>query len=364
MSKKIHNFSAGPAILPAEVIKEAAQGALEFNNLGMSILEISHRSKDFIAVMEEARTLVKELMGLGSDYQVLFLGGGASMQFAMVPSNLLVSGGTAAYINTGVWASKAIKEAKMIGNVNVIASSEDKKFSYIPKNYTIPKDANYLHITSNNTIYGTQMHSFPDSPIPVVCDMSSDIFSGRVDFSKFSLIYAGAQKNMGAAGATMVIVKESILGKTGRKMLSMLDYQVHIKGESMYNTPPVFPIYVSLLTLKWLKKNGGLAWIEKINDEKAKLMYSEIDRNSLFTGTCAIEDRSKMNACFLLKKPELEETFNKMWKEAGISGIVGHRDVGGYRASMYNALTIDSVKALVDIMKEFEKKYADTKVTA
>ncbi|HXP49952.1 MAG TPA: 3-phosphoserine/phosphohydroxythreonine transaminase [Bacteroidia bacterium] len=364
MSKKVHNFSAGPAILPAEAIKEAAQGAIEFNNLGMSILEISHRSKDFIAVMEEARSLVKELMGLNEGYQVLFLGGGASMQFAMVPSNLLATGGTAAYVNTGVWASKAIKEAKMLGNVNVIASSEDKKFRYIPKNYTVPTDANYLHLTSNNTIYGTQDFNFPKSPIPLVCDMSSDIFSRQLDFSKFDLIYAGAQKNMGAAGATMVIVKESLLGKTGRKMLSMLDYQVHIKGESMYNTPPVFPIYVSLLTLKWLKKNGGLAWIEKQNDAKAKLMYDEIDRNSLFTGTCAKEDRSKMNACFLLKKPELEETFNKMWKAEGISGLPGHRDVGGYRASMYNALPLESVQVLVDVMKEFEKKYADTKVTA
>src|SRR3984957_12352366 len=356
MSKKVHNFSAGPAVLPAEVIKEAAQGALEFNNLGMSILEMSHRSKDFIAVMEEARSLVKELMGLGNEYQVLFLGGGASMQFAMVPCNLLATGGTAAYVNTGVWASKAIKEAKGIGNVNVIASSEDKKFGYIPKNYTIPADANYLHITSNNTIYGTQMHDFPTSPIPVVCDMSSDIFSRRVDFSKFDLIYAGAQKNMGAAGATMVIVKESLLGKTGRKMFSMLDYQVHIKGESMYNTPPVFSVYVCMLTMRWIKKNGGLAWIEEINRKKAELMYSEIDRNSLFTGTVVKEDRSWMNATFLLTKPELEETFNKMWKEAGIGGIKGHRDVGGYRASMYNALTLEDVQALVDVMKDFEKK--------
>src|ERR1700722_4503241 len=224
---------------------------------------MSHRSKDFIGVMEEARSLVKELMGLGNDYQVLFLGGGASMQFAMVPCNLLKTGGTAAYLNTGVWASKAIKEAKQLGNINVIASSEDKKFSYVPKNYTIPTDANYLHITSNNTIYGTQMQSYPDSPIPVVCDMSSDIFSRKVDFSKFSLIYAGAQKNMGAAGATMVVVREDMLGKTGRNMFSMLDYKVHIKGESMYNTPPVFSIYVSLLTMKWLKKNGGLARIKK-----------------------------------------------------------------------------------------------------
>ena len=362
--KKVHNFSAGPAVLPAEVLKEAAQACIEFNNSGMSILEVSHRDKDFMNVMEEARSLVKELMGLGNGYQVLFLGGGASTQFAMVPSNLLLKDKPAAYVNTGVWASKAIKEAKLVGDVNVIASSEDKKFGYIPAGYNVPDDASYLHVTSNNTIYGTQMHSFPQSSVPFVCDMSSDIFSRQRDFNKFDLIYAGAQKNIGAAGATVVVVKEDILGKTGRKMFSMLDYAVHIKGESMFNTPPVFSVYVCLLTLKWLKKNGGLAWIERLNDEKAKTMYGEIDRNSLFTGTCVKEDRSKMNACFLLKKPELEETFNKMWKEAGISGIKGHRDVGGYRASLYNALSIESVKTLVEVMTEFEKKYADTKVTA
>ncbi|HTB31243.1 MAG TPA: 3-phosphoserine/phosphohydroxythreonine transaminase [Bacteroidia bacterium] len=351
-----HNFSAGPAILPAEVIQEAAAGVLNINNTGLSILEVSHRDKDFMAIMEEARSLVTELMGLGSEYKVLFLGGGASLQFAMVPSNLLVTGGTAAYVDTGVWAHKAIKEAKLIGNINVVASSENEKYNHIPKNFTIPTEANYLHITSNNTIYGTQIHHFPDSPIPVVCDMSSDIFSRRVDFNKFSLIYAGTQKNMGAAGATMVVVKESILGKTGRKMFSMLDYQVHIKGESMYNTPPVFSVYACLLTMRWLKKNGGLGWIEEINRRKAELMYSEIDRNSIFMGTVVEEDRSWMNATFLLTKPELEETFNKMWKEAGIVGIKGHRDVGGYRASMYNALTVDDVQALVDVMKELEKK--------
>jgi phosphoserine aminotransferase len=351
-----HNFSAGPAILPAEVIQEAAAGVLNINNTGLSILEVSHRDKDFAAIMEESRALVIELMGLGSEYKVLFLGGGASLQFAMVPSNLLISGGTAAYVDTGVWAHKAIKEAKLIGNINVVASSENEKYNHIPKNFTIPADASYLHITSNNTIYGTQIHHFPDSPVPVVCDMSSDIFSRKVDFKKFSLIYAGTQKNMGAAGATVVVVKESVLGKTGRKMFSMLDYQVHIKGESMYNTPPVFSVYACLLTMRWLKKNGGLGWIEEINRKKEELMYSEIDRNSLFTGTVVKEDRSWMNATFLLTKPELEETFNKMWKEAGIVGIKGHRDVGGYRASMYNALTIEDVQALVDVMKELEKK--------
>jgi phosphoserine aminotransferase len=309
--------------------------------------------------MEEARSLVKELLGLDNNYQVLFLGGGASLQFAMVPYNLLRDNGKAAYVNTGVWASKAIKEAKLIGNVEVIASSEDRKFSYIPKGYTIPEDADYLHITSNNTIYGTQMQIFPDSPIPVVCDMSSDIFSRKIDAKKFALIYAGAQKNMGPAGTTMVAIREDILGKVERKMLSMMDYRVHIKGESMYNTPPVFPVYVSMLTMKWLKNNGGLEWIEKINNQKAELLYNEIDRNSMFKGTVeAKEDRSKMNVTFVLTKPELEAEFDKLTKEANLSGLKGHRDVGGYRASLYNALPLESVKVLVDVMKEFENKFA------
>lgn len=359
LTKKVHNFSAGPGILPAEVLKQAAEACINFDNLNLSLLEISHRSKNYEAVMDEVRALTKELLGVGEGWQVLFLGGGASLQFGMVPSNLLRDGGTAAYVNTGVWASKAIKEAKIIGNTKVIASSEDKKFGYIPKGYDIPTDADYLHITSNNTIYGTQMKSFPKSSVPLVCDMSSDIFSRPVDGNQFSLIYAGAQKNMGPAGATMVAVREDILGKTGRKMLSMLDYQVHIKGGSMYNTPPVFPIYVVLLTLRWLKKNGGLSWIGKVNNEKAAAMYGEIDRNSLFTGTVIDkEDRSNMNVTFVMTKPELEPQFDAMWKEAGISGIRGHRDVGGYRASLYNALPLESVKALVEVMQEFEKKFA------
>jgi phosphoserine aminotransferase len=355
---KVHNFSAGPGILPAEVLKQAAEACINFDNMNLSLLEISHRSKNYEKVMEEARSIIKELFEVGDEYEVLYLGGGASLQFAMVPYNLMRESGSAAYVNTGVWASKAIKEAKIIGNTKVIASSEDKKFTYIPKGYEIPTDADYLHITSNNTIYGTQMKSFPKSPIPLVCDMSSDIFSRKVNAKDFSLIYAGAQKNMGPAGSTMVMVKKDILGKTGRKMLSMLDYQVHIKGGSMYTTPPVFPIYVTLLTLKWLKKNGGIAWIEKINQQKADLLYNEIDRNSMFVGTVAKEDRSHMNACFLLHKPELEPEFDKFWKDAGISGLRGHRDVGGYRASMYNALPLESVQALVDAMKEFEKKFA------
>lgn len=355
---KVHNFSAGPGILPQEVLKEASEACINFDNLNLSLLEISHRSKNYEAVMDESRALVKELFEVGDEYEVLYLGGGASLQFAMVPYNLLRENGTAAYVNTGVWASKAIKEAKIIGNTNVIASSEDKKFTYIPKGYDIPKDADYLHITSNNTIYGTQMKSFPKCDIPLVCDMSSDIFSRKVNAKDFSLIYAGAQKNMGPAGSTMIMVKKDILGKTGRKMLSMLDYQVHIKGGSMYNTPPVFPIYVTMLTLRWLKKNGGISWIENINQQKADLLYGEIDRNSMFVGTTVKEDRSNMNVCFLLNKPELEPEFDKIWKEANISGIRGHRDVGGYRASLYNALPLDSVQVLVDVMKAFEAKFA------
>ncbi|MCX6311525.1 MAG: 3-phosphoserine/phosphohydroxythreonine transaminase [Bacteroidetes bacterium] len=359
MTNKVHNFAAGPGILPAEVLKQASEACINFDNLNLSLLEISHRSKNFEAVMDESRALVKELLGVGDGWQVLFLGGGASMQFAMVPMNLLRTDGTAAYVSTGVWANKAIKEAKMIGNTKVIATSEDKNYAYLPKGYEIPTDVDYLHVTSNNTIFGTQMKSFPKTSVPLVCDMSSDIFSKPVDGNQFSLIYAGAQKNMGPAGSTMVAMREDALGKTGRKILSMLDYQVHIKGGSMYNTPPVFPIYVCLLTLRWLKQNGGLQWIEKVNNEKSAMMYGEIDRNSLFAGTViAKADRSNMNACFVMTKPELEPEFDKMWKEANISGIRGHRDVGGYRASMYNALPLSSVQALVEVMQAFEKKFA------
>ncbi len=355
---KVHNFSAGPGILPAEVLQQASEACINFDNLNLSLLEISHRSKNFEKVMDESRALVKELLGLNENYKILFLGGGASLQFAMVPYNLLRTDGTAGYINTGVWASKAIKEAKMIGNTLVVASSEDKKYTYIPKGFEIPDTLDYLHITSNNTIYGTQMQDFPKTKVPLVCDMSSDIFSRRVNGNDFELIYAGAQKNMGPAGATMIAVDERALGKTGRKMLSMLDYQVHIKGDSMYNTPPVFPIYVSMLTMKWLKKNGGIDWIEKVNNEKASTLYSEIDRNSMFVGTTAIEDRSKMNVTFIMHKPALESEFDKLAKEANLSGLRGHRDVGGYRASLYNALPLESVNALVEVMQAFEKKFA------
>lgn len=355
---KVHNFSAGPGILPQEVLQQSADACINFDNMNLSLLEISHRSKNYVKVMDEARQLVKDLFEVGDDYEVFYLGGGASMQFAMVPYNLLTDNGHAAYVNTGVWATKAIKEAKMIGNVNVIASSEDKKFTYIPKGFEIPSDADYLHLTSNNTIYGTQYKSFPKTSIPLVCDMSSDIFSRKVNAKDFALIYAGAQKNMGPAGSTMIMIRKDVVGKATRKKLSMLDYQVHIKGESMFNTPPVFPVYVSMLTLRWLKKNGGVEWIEKINQQKADLLYNEIDRNSCFVGTVEKEDRSNMNVCFLPTKPEYEALFDKLAKEYNIDGIKGHRDVGGYRASLYNALPLESVQVLVNAMQEFEKTHA------
>jgi len=355
---KVHNFSAGPGILPQEVLQQAADAVLNFDGLDLSLLEISHRSKNFEAVMDKARALVKELTGLGDEYEVLFLQGGASMQFLQVPLNLLKTNGKAAYVNTGEWATRAIKEAKMQGNVDVVASSEDKNFNYIPKGFNIPGDADYLHITSNNTIFGTQYHEFPAFDGVKVCDMSSDIFSRRVDFSQFDLIYAGAQKNMGPAGATLVIVKKDILGKTGRQIPTMLDYNIHIKGGSMYNTPPVFPIYVSMLTLEWLSKNGGLSWIEKINNQKQTLFYETLDSLPSFRGTVAKEDRSWMNATFVLTEETANAEFAALLKEAGISQLVGHRSVGGYRASMYNALPLESVQVLTDVMKQFANKYA------
>jgi phosphoserine aminotransferase len=353
---KIHNFSAGPGILPEEVLRKSAEAVLNFNDLKLSILEISHRSKDFEDVMEKARNLVKELYGLGNDYDVLFLQGGASLQFYMVPMNLLKT--KAAYINTGTWASEAIADAKKVGNIEVIASSEDKKFTYIPKNFTVPTDADYLHFTSNNTIYGSQWKEFPKTDIPLVCDMSSDIFSKRIDASKFSLIYAGAQKNMGPAGTTMVLFKKDVVGKTGRDLPKMLDYVQNAKKDSMLNTPPVFAVYVSMLTLEWLKSNGGLEWIEKLNDMKSNTFYTELDSNPLFYGTVEKEDRSQMNATFLLKNEALEPEFDKLLKEAGISGLRGHRSVGGYRASMYNALPLESVNVLTSVMREMANKFA------
>jgi phosphoserine aminotransferase len=353
---KKHNYSAGPCILPQEVFEKSAQAILNFNNSGLSILEISHRSKDFVAVMEEARAIVLELLGLeGKGYQALFLAGGASLEFIMVPYNLMKEGGKAAYLDTGTWASSAIKEAKLFGETVVVASSKDENYNHIPKGYEIPTDADYFHCTSNNTIFGTQMKEFPSADIPVVCDMSSDIFSRVLDFSKFDVIYAGAQKNMGPAGTTLVVIKEEILAKNGRIIPSMLDYTKHIKAESMYNTPPVFPVYASLLTLQWLKNLGGVAAIEKINNAKAALLYAEIDRNPLFRGAAVVEDRSNMNATFLLNDEAHAATFDAMWKEAGISGLPGHRSVGGYRASMYNALPLESVQVLVDVMQALEK---------
>ena len=356
---KIHNYSAGPCILPQEVFEKSAEAVLNFNNSGLSILEISHRSNHFVAVMDEARALVLELLGLeGKGYQALFLQGGASLEFLMVPNNLMKVSGKAAYLDTGTWANNAIKEARLFGETVVVASSKEANYTYIPKEYSIPTDANYFHCTSNNTIFGTQMKSFPELDIPVVCDMSSDIFSRTLDFSKFDLFYAGAQKNMGAAGTTLVVVKESILGQSGRTIPSILDYEKHIQAESMYNTPAVFAVYTCLLTLQWLKSQGGIAAIEKINEAKANLLYTEIDRNPLFKGAAVEEDRSNMNATFLLVNPEHQETFDKLWKDAGISGIAGHRSVGGYRASMYNALPLESVQVLVDVMRQLTEIYS------
>lgn len=354
---KKHNYSAGPCILPQEVFNKSAQAILDFNEMGLSLLEISHRSDEFVSVIEEARALVLELLGLqGKGYQALFLHGGASLEFLMVPYNLMKVDGKAGYLDTGTWASGAIKEAKHFGETIVLASSKADNYNYIPKNYEIPTGLDYFHCTSNNTIFGTQMKSFPQVDTVMVCDMSSDIFSRTLDFSKFDLIYAGAQKNMGPAGATLVVVKEDILGKTGRYIPSMLDYQLHIAKESMYNTPPVFPIYASLLTLQWLKNLGGIAAIEKTNNAKAQLLYNEIDRNPLFKGTARTEDRSNMNATFVLNNENHTAIFDQLWKEAGISGLHGHRSVGGYRASMYNALPLESVQVLVDVMKDLENK--------
>ena len=352
---KKHNFSAGPCILPQEVFKEASQAILDFNNSGLSILEISHRSADFVAVMEEAQSLALELLGLkDKGYKALFLQGGASMQFLMVAYNLLEK--KAAYLNTGTWSSKAIKEAKLFGDITEVASSKDKNFNYIPKSYKVPEDADYFHCTSNNTIFGTQMKEFPTTSKPLVCDMSSDIFSRSLDFSRFDLIYAGAQKNMGPAGTTLVILKEDILGKVSREIPSMMDYSVHIGKESMFNTPAVYAVYVSMLTLRWLKAKGGIKGIEEQNNKKAELIYAEIDRNPLFKGFAAKEDRSAMNATFNLVDESHKETFDKMWKEAGVNGLNGHRSVGGYRASMYNALPVESVQLVVDLMRELENK--------
>jgi phosphoserine aminotransferase len=351
---KVHNFSAGPAILPQSAIDASIQALQNFSGTGLSLLEVSHRSKEYEAVVAEACQLAKDILKLGSDYEVIFLQGGASLQFDMIPMNFLPAGKSAAYVNTGVWASRAIKEAKMFGDVNVLASSEDKNFSYIPKDYSIPADAAYYHCTSNNTIYGTEMFSFPTCPVPLVCDMSSDIFSRPFDASKFDMIYAGAQKNMGPAGTTLVIIKKSFLEKANAKVPTMLNYKIHIENGSMYNTPSVFAIFVCMHTLRWIKEMG-LEAMEIRNKAKADLLYAEIVRNSLFMGTVAKEDRSRMNVNFVLNDKAHEEPFLKFCAAKNLSGLKGHRSVGGLRASLYNALPIESVQALVDAMQEYEK---------
>lgn len=354
---KKHNFYAGPSILPPYTLENTAKAVLDLNGTGLSVMEISHRSKDFIAIMDEAGALFIELLDIPDGYSVLFLGGGASLQFAMLPFNLLNK--KAAYLNTGAWSKKAIKEAKLFGEVDVVASSEDKNFNYIPKGYTIPTDADYFHITTNNTIYGTEIRNDLDSPVPLVADMSSDIFSRPVDISKYAIIYGGAQKNLAPAGMTFVIIKNDILGNVDRPIPTMLNYQTHIDKGSMFNTPPCVNIYAALQTLRWLKKNGGITKMANTNNEKADLLYNEIDRNKLFEGTAQNEDRSIMNICFVMKDEfkELEGEFLKLATSKGMIGIKGHRSVGGFRASTYNALPIDSVKALIEIMQAFEESH-------
>jgi len=355
---KKYNFNPGPSILPEFTIQETAKAVLDINGSGLSIMEISHRSKDFEAILNEAIALFKELLNIPEGYSVLFLGGGASMQFCMVPFNLLNT--KAAYLTTGSWASKALKEAKILGEVVEVASSKDKNYSYIPKNFTIPADVDYLHITTNNTIFGTELHKDLDITVPLVADMSSDILSRPIDVSKYALIYGGAQKNLGPAGVTFVIVKNSILGKVSRQIPSMLDYKQHIENNSMYNTPPCLPIFACLQTLKWLKGLGGVAEMEKLNIKKAQVLYDEIDRNKLFKGTAVKEDRSRMNICFVMEEQykNLEEEFLEFSKKKGIVGIKGHRSVGGFRASTYNAMPLAGIETLVAAMQEFEKAKA------
>lgn len=350
---KKHNFSAGPSILAPEVFQKASQALLDFEGTGLSVIEVSHRSTEFVRVIERARALALEIAGLDDSYTTLFLQGGASMQFLMVPYNLLET--KAAYIDTGTWANKAQKEAALFGNAEVIASSKADGYKYIPKNVSVPTDANYLHITTNNTIYGTEFHSLPQTDVPLVADMSSDIFSRPLDYKQFSLIYAGSQKNLGASGSTLVIVKKDILGKVSRKLPSMMDYQLHIKNDSMFNTPSTFAVYVNLLVLEWIQAQGGLQALGKRNQAKADLLYGEIDRNPLVVGYANKEDRSLMNVVFNLTDESTKERFDALCKEANISGIKGHRSVGGYRASIYNALPLESVQVLVDVLKEFER---------
>lgn len=353
----VHNFNAGPSILPKEVFEQASQAILNYNETGLSILEIGHRTPLFQAVMDEARGLVRELMKLDNDHEVLYLHGGASTQFMQVPMNLLDDKETAAYTDTGVWSSKAIKEAKLFGKVEVVCSSRDTGFDHIPKDFAVPNDAKYLHITTNNTIYGSQWQTIPRTSNIMVADMSSDILSREIDFNSFGLIYAGAQKNIGAAGVNLVVVNKNILGKVKRAIPTIMDYRNHIQEGSMLNTPPVFAVYVCMLTLRWLKAQGGIPVMEKRNDEKAAMLYQAIDASSLFKGTIVKEDRSKMNVCFVMNDPSLEPAFLEFARSNGIVGIKGHRLVGGFRASLYNALPLASVEVLVDVMKEFEKRH-------
>lgn len=361
----VHNFSAGPCILPQEVFKQASEAVLNFNNLGLSILEISHRSKDFVDVIEHARSLALELLELNpEEYAVLFMQGGASAQFLMTAQNLLSKGGKAGFLDTGTWANKAIKEAGYFGNAIVLASSSDKAYSYIPKNFRITNDLDYVHYTSNNTIYGTQMNHFPGlQGVLKICDMSSDIYSRQLDYSQFDLIYAGAQKNIGPAGATLVVLKKDILGKTNRNIPSILNYELFVEKESMFNTPPVFSIYVSYLNLLWLKNNGGIIKIAQENKKKSDVLYTEIDRNSLFVGHARKEDRSQMNVTFRLLDEKLSSSFDLICEKNKINGVKGHRSVGGYRASLYNALKIESVYVLVKTMQQLEKQVHENNIS-
>jgi len=355
-NKVVHNFGAGPSILPKEVFEQASKSILNFNDTGLSILEIGHRTSLFQDVMDEALATVRELMKLDSEHDVLFLHGGASTQFFQVPMNLLDEKQTAAYLDGGIWGKKAIKEAKLFGQVEVVASSKDRNYTYIPKNYTIPATAAYFHYTTNNTVEGTQMHAIPETTVPLVADMSSDILSTVMDFNRFAFIYAGAQKNIGAAGVNMVIVRKDILGKVSRPLPSMMDYREHIAAGSMLNTPPVFAIYVCLLTLRWLKAQGGVSGIEALNNKKADLLYGTLDRLPIFRPTVAKEDRSKMNAVFVMDDPALEQEFLTVCKANGMVGVKGHRSVGGFRVSMYNAMPIEDVRILTELMTDFAQK--------
>jgi phosphoserine aminotransferase len=359
LTSVIHNFNAGPSVLPREVFEEASQAILDFKETGLSILEIGHRTPLFEGVMNEALSLAKELMNLDSDHEPMLLHGGATTQFMQVPMNLLNENEVAAYTDTDVWGAKAIKEGKLFGHIEVVASSKDKNYTYLPKNFHVPPTAKYLHITTNNTIYGTQWQDLPSFykyNVPLVADMSSDILSRTVDYNKFDLIYAGAQKNMGAAGVNLVVVNKNILGKTQRKIPSIMDYRNHIENGSMLNTPPVFAVYVCMLTLRWLKNMGGVVAAEKNNNAKAKLIYETLDSLPIFKGTVAKEDRSKMNAVFVMEDAALEKEFAEICKKEGMYGVKGHRSVGGFRVSMYNALSLESVEVLTSLMKDFASK--------